>query len=230
MSVGGQQQGYHFLVNTLPFSILQPSSKYILLLKECLWEQSREASARNTTGQASCCIRAVNLASSSVAYTLTQNRITVFKICQKENIYWEILFSEVHLSPFHLSRKEKSLARPQLQIAMRASVCVCVYVCVCVCKVLFIFFKSVFPLDVERPCTIGKLMLYIFSFIWKTLALTFAKRYHLIFQTHIHFYYLSVFCLLVCISLFASCLFLCVLISFKLTVCRYVVNNCSFCS
>jgi len=99
-----------------------------------------------------------------------------------------------------------------------------------VCKVLFIFFKSVFPLDVERPCTIGKLMLYIFSFIWKTLALTFAKRYHLIFQIHIHFYYLSVFCLLVCISLFATCLFLCVLIRFKLTVCRYVINNFSFCS
>lgn len=74
-----------------------------------------------------CCIRAANLASSSMAYTLTQNRITVFKICQKENVCWEILFSEVHLSPFHLPRKEKGLARPQWQIAMRASVCACVW-------------------------------------------------------------------------------------------------------
>lgn len=124
MPVGVQQ--YRFLVNTLLFSILQPSSKYILCLKECLWELSRETFARNTAGKAPCCIWAANLASRSVAYTFTQNRIIIFRICQKENVCWEILFSEVHLSPSHLPRKEKSLARPQWQIATRASVCVCV--------------------------------------------------------------------------------------------------------
>ena len=132
MSVDGQQEWYRFLVSTLLFSILQPSSRYILCLKECLWELGRETSARNTAGKTPCCIWAANLASRSMAYTFTQNRIIIFRICQEENVCWEILFSEVHLSPFHLPRKEKSLASPQWQIATRECVCLCVCVCVCV--------------------------------------------------------------------------------------------------
>ena len=131
------------------------------------------------------------------------------------------------LSPFHLPRKEKSLVRPQWQIATRASVCVCVCVCV---KSSVHFLQISVPPWCRKTTHYRKVGALYFLIHLEDTFINFAKRYHLIFQIHIQFYYLSVFCLLVCITFFATCLFLYVLIRFKLTVCRYVVNKFSFCS
>ena len=228
MSVDGQQEWYRFLVSTLLFSILQPSSKYILCLKECLWELGRETSARNTAGKTPCCIWAANLASRSVAYTFTQNRIIIFRICQNENVCWEILFSEVHC--LHFTYPERRRAWRGLSgRSQRGRVCVCVCVCVCV-KSSVHFLQISVPPWCRKTTHYRKVGVLYFLIHLEELSLTFAKRHHLIFQIHIQFYYLSVFCLLVCITFFATCFFFYVLIRFKLTVCRYVVNNFFFCS
>ena len=72
-----------------------------------------------------CCIRAANLASSSVAYTSTQNYsfqdLSERKRLLRNTLLWSTLLS---ISP---PREEKGLARPQWQIAVRASVCACVW-------------------------------------------------------------------------------------------------------
>ena len=125
-------------VSTILFSILQPSSKYILCLKECLWELSRETSARNTAGKTPCYIRAANLASRSVAYTFTQSRIIIFRSCQKENICWEILFSEVHC--LHFTYPERRRAWRGLSGRSQRG-----RVCVCVCKKFCSFFSDQCP-------------------------------------------------------------------------------------